>query len=532
LKYLPGHHLKLYLESEKMIKMKFCAFLFITFSLLPGWTAAQGANYAGENTTACQGAGALIGNGALTDVCYTWEPADGLDPSDIHSQTPVVHPQHTTTYTVHVTGENFAFSATDQVKVIVDFGGLVITPSYIDLAGSLTDQAQAVLTINHFQGSAHPVIWSIENAGNTGCVISSNGVISNCSESGSVKVRATNGEYPGCYAEVPLEINGGIKDVTAQDIANPGRIAHHDDTLYLVGSAKAKITAEKNDNSSFPAGQPTWNGDYPPDPGVVSFETPLLQPGNYEFQAGAIDPKSVAVEDLGENAQTVMLGFSSELILNMVEALKGNLKVIDADPFCFPPLEFDPSFISGFKVSYKSANSIKYNDPGYDTKYEASLEIPGVAIEGCMLFPCCSGIASIGIASAQFYTYFKAGLTMNIAIAGAKDPSLEDSGWKLSSLSSNLGGALEVGMQLQSNFTPAGFGAFLNVNLSTSAELKMQLANDPDKVEWIASWGGLVGKAAFTVFYITPDNAIEISKQKNFINGRDTGWMTMFEFPN
>ena len=92
--------------------------------------------------------------------------------------------------------------------------------------------------------------------------------------------------------------------------------------------------------------------------------------------------------------------------------------------------------------------------------------------------------------------------------------------------------ALEAGMQLQSNFTPAGFGAYLNVNLSTSVELKMQLANDPDKVEWIASWGGLVGKAAFTVFYITPDNAIEISKQKNFINGRDTGWMTMFEFPN
>lgn len=506
-------------------------FILIVGLMLPLLGSTQGADYAGENTTACQGAGAMIGNAGVTDVCYTWEPADGLNESDLHSQSPIVHPQHTTEYTVHVTGTNYSFSATDRVKVTVDFGGLVITPSYIDLSGPLTEQAQAVLTINDFQGSSSDISWSILNAGTTGCVISSEGVISNCSQSGTVKVRATNEEFPGCYAEKDLEINGGIKDVTATDIANPDRVAHHDGTLYLVGSAAAKITATPNDDSSFPSGQPEWMGPYTPPAGGVTFNTPALEPGTYEFEAGVIDPKQISVIDLGEDATTLQFSLESQLLLDMLNLMKGNTVEKDLDPFCSPPLDFDLNAFASMKASYKSSNAIKYKDPGYDEKLEVSIEIPALAFEGCMFFPCCSGGANFGVASAFYFTYFKAGLGLSISAAGAKDPSTATPDWAFTSLSGAVSGNLEAGLRLEVN-VPSGFGALGQANLSTEAKLECRYSPSPDKIEWNASWGGLVGKVSLGIWYLSMDNIIEVSKQKNFINGREVGWKTLYTFPD
>ncbi len=503
----------------------------IALCCLPSWMTGQGADYAGPDKTACQGAGAMIGNAGIADVCYTWEMADGLDPNDIHNQSPIVHPQHTTTYTVHVTSDNFGFSATDVVKVTVDFGGLVITPSYIDLAGPLTNQAQAELTINSFQGSSAAVIWSIENPGSTGCTITQGGKISNCSESGQVQVRATNAEYPACYAEKDMEINGGIKDLTAEDASDAGRIAHHGDTLYLVGSAAAKLTAVPNDNSSFPSGQPQWEGPNTPPPGTITFNTPNLQPGTYSYEVGTIDPKGVTVVDLGEDASTVQLSMDSGLLGDMLAAMKGNTQLKDLDPFCTPPLDFDLDGFTSIKASYKQSNSIKYKNPGYDKKKEVGIEIPALAFEGCMFFPCCSGGANFGVASAFYFTYFKAGLGVNIGVNAVKDPNTPSPEWMISALTASLEGTIEAGLRLEVN-VPSGFGALGGANLSTTAKLEGRLTNEPRQIEWNASWGGLVGKVSLGIWYVSMDNLIEVSKQKNFINGSETGWKPLFVFPN
>ena len=512
--------------------MKYPVLVLIISFLFAGRLSSQGADYAGEDMTACQGAGAMIGNAGVTGVCYTWEMEEGLNPDDIHSQSIVVNPQHTTTYTVHITGDGFTFSTTDKVKVIVDFGGLVITPSYVDLSGPLSNQAQAELTINNFQGSPAEIIWSIENPGSTGCSITQNGVISNCAQTGSVKVRATNAEYPGCYAEKDLEINGGIKDLTAEDVANLGRIAHHGQTLYLVADAVAKLTAIPNENSTFPSGQPEWEGPDTPAPGTATFETPHLQPGTYNYEVGAIDPKAVAVIDLPENATTVLYSLDPGLLSDMLDLLTGEgTEVGGVDPFCSPPLEFSANIFSSIKASYKESNSVKYKDPGYDTKREVSIEIPAFTFEGCLFFPCCSGGANFGVVSAFYFTYFKAGLGLNLTANAIKDPNTPDPEWAASAISASITGSLEAGLRLEAN-VPSGFGFLGQANISTEAKLEGRMLKGSDKIEWNASWGGLVGKVSLGIWYLSMDNIIEVSQQRNFINGREVGWKTLWTVPN
>ena len=54
---------------EKMNKMKYTAQVLIVSFLITGRLFSQGADYAGEDMTACQGAGAMIGNAGGTGGC-------------------------------------------------------------------------------------------------------------------------------------------------------------------------------------------------------------------------------------------------------------------------------------------------------------------------------------------------------------------------------------------------------------------------------------------------------------------------------
>lgn len=495
----------------------------------------QGTDYAGPDKTACQGNGANIGNPNPGDVCYTWDKADGLNPNDIHSTNPLVTPNFTTTYTVNVVGDNFTFNTTDQVVVSVDFGGLVITPEYINLLSPPANQATATLTINNFAGGgADPILWSIENAGSTGCTIDQSGVISNCIESGTVTVKATNQNSPACVARKQLEINGGVKDVTAKDNGNPGRIAHHNETLYLIGPATpgpagtVTFTAVPNENSSFPEGEPQWSGPLMPPPGSeVQWVTDALSLGTYAESAGNLDPKNVTVEVIGPDEVSITLGINTGLVQTLVDKIKGNAKTKEEDAFCSDPFSIDlPGAIS---ASYKSSNAVKFQDPGYDTKKEVAIDIPTISVTGCMYFPCCTGGAKFGPVFVYYFTYFGASLGLTLNVATAKDPSASaDPKWVLSNLSAAVAGKLEAGVRMESEFAENG-GIIVGANISTECKLEGRYVSNPDRLEWNASWGGLVGKVSATIWYGTMDGALEVAFQKNLMNGAETGFQLLHD---
>jgi hypothetical protein len=511
----------------------FCSVLIF----IPGFLSGQGTDYAGPDKSACQGAGVNIGNASPGNVCYTWQQADGLNPADIHSSSPIVKPNFTTTYHVQVVGDNFSFNATDQVKVTVDFGGLVITPEYINLDGPTNNQATATLTVNEFGGSADPITWSLDNVGDTGCSIDQNGVISGCTQSGTITVKATNQEYPDCYAEKSLEINGGIRDVTAADNANEGRIAHHGQTLYLIGPATpgpagtVTFTAVPNENSSFPPGQPEWSGPLMPPPGnEITWITPPLALGSYPETVGALDPKNVTVEVLGPNESSIAIMVNTMLAQKIIDKLRGNTQVQETDAFCSTPLSF--SLPGALAASYKTSNAVKYQDPGYGTKKEVSVDIPGIGVTGCVYFPCCTGGVQFGPVFVYYFTYFGSSLGLNLNVAAAKDPSTSANPmWTMSNLSVSVTGKLEAGIRLESEFSENA-GIIAGANISTEGKLECRFSPSPDRLEWNASWGGLVGRISAAVWYGTMDSAIEVGFQRNLLNGAETGFQPLYQFPD
>ncbi len=75
-----------------------------------------------------------------------------------------------------------------------------------------------------------------------------------------------------------------------------------------------------------------------------------------------------------------------------------------------------------------------------------------------------------------------------------------------------INGNLEAGLRLEAN-VPSGFGFLGQANLSTEAKLEGRMLKGSDKIEWNASWGGLVGKVSLGIWYLIMDNIIEVSQQ-------------------
>jgi len=506
-----------------------CTFLFA----FPCWMKAQGTEYAGPDQTACQGSGALIGSTNPGNVCFTWDAADGLNPNDIHSFYPTVRPKHTTTYTVHVSGNNFSFSTTDQVKVVVDFGGLVINPSYIKLNGTLDHQAVAEVTVNDLPGGSGSILWSIPDAGTSGCVIDQNGVISGCSQDAEVIVRATSQHYPDCYTQEMLHINGGIKEVVASDNSNDGRTAKNGQTLYLVGPVSGSPTntvnfkAVPNDNSSFPSGQPNWSGSFTAPGNIPTWDSPPLNVGSYSETAGQTDPKSVNVSVVNPNETSISINVNTGLIQLFIDKIKGNTKVKETDAFCSMPLSF--SLPGALNASFKGVNVPKYHDPNYATKKDVSVDIPGISVTGCVYFPCCSGGAAFGPFFVYYFTYLGSSIGLNLNVAASKDPSASaDPKWDLSNLSASVSGKVEAGLRVESEF--GGNAGFIGgANLSTEAKLECKYTPTPDRLEWNLSYGGLVGKVSGALWYGSMDNAIEIAYQRSLLPGSETGFQLLYD---
>ncbi len=511
-------------------------YLFLgTFILaFPCWMKAQGTDYAGPDGAACQGGGAVIGNSNPGNVCYTWDAADGLNPNDIHSFNPTVRPKFTTTYTVHVTGNNFGFSATDQVEVVVDFGGLQINPSYIKLGGPLENQATAEVTVNDLPNGGGTIIYSIPDPGSTGCdIYPTTGVIHGCMQDGEVLVRATSTNYPDCYTQETLHINGGIKDLIASDNSNDGRMASNGGTLYIIGPVAGASTgtvnfkAVKNENASFPSGQPVWSGSFTPPENLPTWDTPPINIGSYSETAGSEDPKTVNISCIGANEFSVGININTGLIQTFIDKIKGNTKVKAQDPFCSTPFAF--TLPPSLNASYKEVNVPKYHDPDYDIKKDISIDIPGISVTGCVYFPCCTGFVAFGPVYFNYFTYLGSTVGFTLNAAASKDPSASaNPEWTLSSLTPSFSGKMEAGLRLEAGYSDNA-GVIGNANLSTEAKLEGRYMPSPARLEWNISYGGLVGKVGASVWYVMMDNAIEIAFQKSLIPGSETGFQLLYD---
>ncbi len=91
-------------------------------SLMLFLSAANAGNEAGPDKTTClkpdgTAIPVQIGSKAVEGYCYYWEPSTGLD--NWFSANPTASPAVTTTYTLYISGEDFSYSATDQVTVTV-----------------------------------------------------------------------------------------------------------------------------------------------------------------------------------------------------------------------------------------------------------------------------------------------------------------------------------------------------------------------------------------------------------------------------
>jgi hypothetical protein len=94
--------------------------LLLTLYLVPHniiYSQGNAIDYAGPDRSICLGSNTQIGSEEVDGACYSWTS----NPPGFTSllSNPQVSPTLTTTYTIHVVGPNFSYSAEDQVTVTV-----------------------------------------------------------------------------------------------------------------------------------------------------------------------------------------------------------------------------------------------------------------------------------------------------------------------------------------------------------------------------------------------------------------------------
>ncbi len=92
--------------------------MVMSFLLFTGYEVMAQAD-AGDDKAVCVGSatGVLIGGSGCVGCCYSWQPTTDL--SDPKVLNPTAKPSSTTTYTLTVTGPDFSFKDTDDMKVDV-----------------------------------------------------------------------------------------------------------------------------------------------------------------------------------------------------------------------------------------------------------------------------------------------------------------------------------------------------------------------------------------------------------------------------
>lgn len=498
----------------------------ITFSLLSAFTllcfngAAQ--QWAGPDTTICQGAGAMLGlSSAPDDYCYNWSPAEGLSSTSV--KRPTANPSKTTEYTLVAIGPDFSNKVVDKVKVSVNLGGVVMAPSYTEPDGT-ANQAHAHLTVKE---PGTTIDWSIEGEDH-GCVINPvTGNISYCNSAGDVTIRATDATNEECYAEGTFRVNVGVKQVYAIDNTHPTRKATEGDTLYLVGHNDVKLKAIPNDGESFTDDQPDWTGStvLPSDPNakewVHSEGTPTLMhivAGGKSVNVARIQPSEVAITNIIQSLD-VLLSILEE-VCEPSDDLEGGY---DPDQSVCQPLDM------GFdhNLSFKSIPVEKFNSPKKGLKEQLEGEISaGLTAKVCFPPPYSSAPNPLFMWS----TYVFGSGTAKLNAGISRDESLASpANWQVDSL--NFSGELKFGVGGEVGvYVP---GDFIGIQGSLAGEIIIGL--DPTfssaGIKTVVKIEPLVVEGSLKVFWLNPDNAvINLAGKYNLLDPYESQPFTTVDF--
>jgi|WetSurMetagenome_2_1015567.scaffolds.fasta_scaffold70723_2 hypothetical protein len=356
----------------------------LTFISLAFRLELSAQEWAGPDKNICEGAGTTLGlDSAPNNYCYNWSPSTGL--SSTTDKRPMAHPDKTTEYTLVAIGPNFSNKVVDKVKVTVETGGVVLTPTYTQPDSSV-NQSHAHLTI---KTAGVTYKWSIVGD-DKGCQINENtGNISYCHQIGDVKVRVKDADNPDCFADGTLRVNVGVKELFAIDNANPTRKASNGDTLHLVGINAVKLKAIPNSGESFGDDQPDWTGStvLPPNPHDAEWVNDAGTPTSLTITAGQ---KNVYVSR--ETTGEISAGVIAQSLSTIFNRLK---ELVKPTPGLTPGNTFDPGQTTAClpfsaeiipTISYKKAPVNRKDSPksGYAWTIEGDIK---AEITGRVCFP-------------------------------------------------------------------------------------------------------------------------------------------------
>ena len=435
---------------------------------------------AGPDTTICSGTGVMLGDpnqNIPSTWCITWSPAESLD--NPHAAQPHATPKNTTTYTATVLTDDWQSVVTDQVKVTVGFGGIKFTPPYLYQGGE--DSVQAEVTINPGMDT---VLWTISEP-TLGCGYNEKtGKIRAGSQFGTITVKAFKKSSPECYAEEKIDINEGVKDITARDLTHPGRIAKGEtDTLYLVGESAYAITAIPN-ASGFAGGAPFWYDDgtpyaFLPSDGQVTMTGSTTD--QHHITAGSAaagyQPK-VVIKHFDAEEYVLDIGplvSSATEALNKVNEFICN-KIRKKYP-AVPQLNLNVDFAD---FSYKRSIVEKYNHPGFD--YKRSIEASAsMGMSGRIYHPGFTQTFDFSLIGFAVGTelYLEPFFDLTLSGGAAKDPSSDNPNWTIlgnpikATLTGGLRGVFTIWGEAAGYYVEGGF------NLATSlfADFTFNLSN-------------------------------------------------------
>jgi hypothetical protein len=489
-----------------------------------GWSQNQ---YIRNDTTICKPYDPVslgIAN-PNPDHCYRWlsfaDPVMRSDPN------PTANPRMTLTYFCQITDSDLSFVAEERVKVTVSMGqisvlGEPIIPDPADL------ESQAYLQLH--ETVIEDVVWTIEaDPDATGCSLGSSvdlsTIISNCTNVGTITVRATDANDPECYIDKDIDVGPGIIELIARDEDDPDRSAYHDETLYVVGPSSIGFTALTEAESQLAEGHPEWGGNPQPEQAdLLQWVAELTSPGTYTVTCSGLTVTVIVLTDEEEDFDIPTdlqhwiafkdavsslapffpdaCGGSPHVEINVDNTLRGTKKYIERSA--------SPDYFTEIRVQQDQSSNVIQSEGCGLLEYSKSYSIPGF------------GSFSL---EAYISTDDPPLTQMDNQVLLVTDEETEE----LEAADLQFTGGIEI------NVFPTITGNEVDVFVSTgsfpvtSSRLSAELQLDGEQINYRAKWGGLQMNPKGYMFTGSPSNPVwkaPVQFSHNIMDGKQTGWRT------
>ena len=411
--------------------------LFTCCLLLPIAAGSQQFFNAGPDKETCEGKPVQIGPPDFNpNLCYRWVPATNLSCADCPN--PIATVETDAEYTLYITDDDFTAGFSDEVKIMVTFGNITFDQSYVKQG----TEEKVTATLNEYDGSAFT--WDILDD-KLGCSIVSSGtntaLITPGTQYGKITVVAKKGNDMECVAKAVIDVNVGVKDIVVSDFNNPGRKARAGQTLYVITDRAVNVTAIPNSGETFAPPNPVWHEPYSesitiPDGTVEYFHNPLVD-GDASFTAGYGYPDftpTTYVEEVPSVETIIPQPNYLPTISQISEKLNEKANYKDPLPPPAPQLSVELQLLG---TQLKSTPVEKYNDPGWDFKYDfnlqSSISCTGEAyhpvLTKTIAFPELLGGDEIASTKVSLAIIGSFGLSAGLV----KDPGNENPDWRVNS---------------------------------------------------------------------------------------------------